>query len=357
LLPLLNCRAADAPPPASEEALMQKLDRLNQEVATTKQQLETIRNQKHEPVPASEKAAAEPAPSPSAESPNLFSDFVKQVNLRNSVFDKDAFDKPAAISYTRPGSGPASYAIDAGLKVEMQPLFFPWGETLSPSLGIDYHRNTNAGNLMDRVQVGTQFEYTLGSTATSPVALEITGDVSYKVDNAKSLDSLIGSTKMQPVLRFEKMGLPGFALLNSDNYQRLWTARWRWEPFLGLQYEDTTQTGAGVQSGHHALVNYGVELQVDPFFTTTLGKKVEFTAAYKGDTPVNPTGVFAKEQTTSYFEMDLTYMFTAPNPVMIGKETAKNIDMGITLKYQNGDNLETGDMHLDVLTLALTGRF
>src|SRR5580704_309456 len=173
-LPLLNCRAADAPPPASEEALMQKLDRLNEEVAATKQQLETIRSQKPEPVTASKKAAAETAPSTSAEPPNLFSNFVKQVNLRNSVFDKDAFDKPADISYTRPGNGPSSYAIDAGLKIVMQPLFFPWGETLSPSLGIDYHRNTNPGNLMDRVQVGTQFEYTLGSTATSPVALEIT---------------------------------------------------------------------------------------------------------------------------------------------------------------------------------------
>ena len=358
LVPRL-CIAADPPPESAsqEEALMRKLDRLNEEVAATKQQLEALRNRNHKTVIASEKASAETTQDTSAESPNLLSSFVKQVSLRNSVFDKDAFAKPAAISYTRPGNGPASYAVDAALKVEMQPLYFPWGETLSSSLGLDYHHNTNPADFKDRVQVGGQFEDTIGFAASSGILLDTTGDVSYKVDNAKNLDSLVGSIKIQPVLYFERMGFPALTLLNTDNYHRLGIARWRWEPFLGMQYEDTVQTSAGIQSGHHAIVNYGAELEIYPFFKTKLGKKVEFIAAYKGNTPVDATGVFAGEQTTSYFEMELTYLFTAPNPVKIGAETPQTIDMGITLKYQNGDNLETGDMNLDVFTIALTGRF
>ena len=336
---------------------MQKLDRLNQEVAETKQRLDAIRGPNSQTVPkADEKNATVATEDTTGGSENPFSSFIKQVSLRQSVFDKDAFDKPAAISYTHPSSGSPSVAIDAGLKVEMQPKFIPWGATITSSLGMDYHRNTSPGALKDLFEVGGQFEHTLGFAATWGLSLDTAGDIAYKVDKVRHIDSIEGSIKTHPVFTFEKMGLPALSFLNTDNYHQMGCVRWNWEPFVGAQYEDTTGTGSGVQSGHHLLIDYGVELRLYPFFKS-IGKKVEITASYKGWQPVNPTGVFAGEQNSSYFETQITYFFVESNPIRIGEKTSDTLDMGLTFRYQNGDNLETGNKHLDLFIVALTGRF
>lgn len=350
-------RAETPTPTSEEEALQQKLDRLNEEVAATKARLAVIRGARVPPAVESDKKKEESTQATSVESQNFLSSFIRQVNLWNSVFNKDYFKQPAEISYVRPGSGPSSFAIDAGVRVEMQSKYFSWGETISPAIGVDYHRSTNPAALKDLFQAGGQFEDTIGFAATSGVLLDNVADISYKIDRVRRLDSLNASITLYPVVTFGKMGLPVLAFLNTDNYHRSLGMRWRWEPFIGATYEDTVQTGAAVKSGHHGILDYGVEFLIYPFFSTKLGKQIEITASYKGWEPIDPTGVFGWEHTSSYYEADLTYLFISPNPITVGEMTSRTVDWGLTFKYQNGTNLETGDKNLDLLTLALTGRF
>jgi hypothetical protein len=352
----VKCFAADSPAATPEEQiLLQKLEHLNREVTAVQRQLATLR----EPDPqadvenrtlALETVESTPVPT------NVFANVIKQVKLQQSVFDKDAFAKPASISYTHSGGGSSSFALDAGLGIEMQPRFFPWGETLSSSFGLDYHRNTTAGALKNLFQAGAQFEDTLGFAASSGLTLDTAGDVAYKVNRVKHVDSIEGSIKVHPVFTFEKMGLAGLSFLNTDNFHRTGCARWRWEPFIGAQYESAVQSGSATDSGRHLLITYGAELLLQPFYST-LGKKIEMTASYKGWQPFSQTGVYAGERNSSFFEAEITYLFVESNPIKVGAKTSETLDMGLTLKYQNGDNLETGDKHLDVFTVALTSRF
>jgi hypothetical protein len=340
-----------------ERMLLKKLERLNDEVRVVQGQLETIRRRVIEPdLGGGDRVMALQTAESTPVSGNAFADVIKQIKLQQSVFDKDAFAKPASISYTHAGGASSSFAVDAGLGVELQPRFFPWGETLSSSLGLDYHRNSTVGALKNLLQVGGQFEDTRGFAATSGFALDTVGDVAYKVNRVKHVDSIEGSLKMHPVITFEKMGLSGLSFLNTDNFHRTGCARWRWEPFFGAQYENAVQSGSTTESGRHLLITYGAELFLQPFYRS-MGKKVEVTASYKGWQPFSQTGVYAEERNSSFFEAQITYLFVESNPIKIGAETNGTLDMGLTLKYQNGDNLETGDKHLDVFTVALTSRF
>jgi hypothetical protein len=340
-----------------EEMLLEKLESLNREVLAVQQQLKAIRDpdpERHlgdyEKTIALETVESTPASS------NAFGAVIKKIKLQQSVFDKDAFAKPASISYTHSGAGSSSFALDAGLGFEMQPRFFPWGETLSSSLGLDYHRNSTVGALKNLFQAGAQFEDTLGFAASSGISFDTAGDIGYKINRVKHVDSVEGSFKIHPVITFEKMGLAGLSFLNTDNFHRTGCARWRWEPFVGAQYENAVQTGSATESGRHVLISYGAELLLQPFYRS-IGKKVEVTASYKGWQPFSQTGVYRGERNSSIFEAEITYLFVESNPIKVGAETSETLDMGLTLKYQNGDNLETGDKHLDVFTVALTSRF
>jgi|GEM_PF-5192404 len=331
-------------------ALEQDVERLQKELAAKKEQLASIRAQ-HVKESAVVPAEAEPT------ALNPLSNIIKRISLRNSVFNENGFQKDATISYTRPGNGVSSYAIDAGLKFDLQPQFLPFGNTISSSLGVEYHRNSNLATLKNLLQFGAEFEDVLGFAATWPVLFDVTGNVSYKIDDVRDFHSLNGKVKFLPVIYFERMGLDGLRFLNTDNFQRLGSARWRWQLFFEVQYEDTVQTNSGTMSGHHALCDYGAELRLYPFFSTRLGTKVEFTATYKGWTPLSTGGIFSGEQPSSYFETELTYWFDAPNPLSIGEKTADKAAIGLTVGYQAGDNLETGDMNLDLLSLAMHIRF
>jgi hypothetical protein len=344
---------------AQEDTLLQKLETLNREVVAVQRQLKAIRDsdpERHKEDNEKIIALQTAQSTESNASSNAFGAVIKKVKLQQSVFDKDAFAKPASISYTHSGGGSSSYALDVGLGLEMQPRFFPWGETLSSSFGVDYHRNSTVGALKNLFQAGAQFEDTLGFAASSGVSLDTTGDVAYKVNRVNHVDSVEGSFKIHPVITFEKMGLAGLSFLNTDNFHRTGCARWRWEPFFGAQYENAVQTGSATASGRHVLLGYGAELLLYPFYRS-IGKKVEVTASYKGWQPFSQTGVYRAEKNSSFFEGGITYLFVESNPIKVGAETSETLDMGLTLKYQNGDNLETGDKHLDLFTVALTSRF
>ena len=290
-----------------------------------------------------------------ASEPTALSNLIRQVSLRNSVFDANKITLPAEFSYTHPGHGASSYGVDAALNFELQPTYLPFGSTTSTNIGVEYHRNTDSGALEDLFETGLQFENVLGFAATWPVLLDTTGEGYFKVDKIRHFDSLNGDVKLQPVIYFERMGLPGLSFLNTDNYHRVGVLRWQWQPFVGAQYEGTVDTD-GVSTGQHVILNYGVELQLFPFFKL-LGKQIEIDASYKGWKPYDFTGVYADDKISNFFEARLTYNFTAPNPLRIGERTAPTVDMGVTLKYQNGDDLDSGLKHVDLFTLSLTARF
>jgi len=270
-----------------------------------------------------------------------------RVILRQSVFDQKTFKNPAEITYVRPGSGPADYAIDAGLGFSF--ITYQRGiMQLDWLIGVDYHRNSNPAALQDIFQPGLVFDLTLGNTATDPFATLIKGSGSFKNDTVADLQSVEATLEV----------LPLWSPLRINSALRAGPLMAQWQPFGGLVYESATDTAANVEKGHRLLGRFGAEIEIFPL-AKYIKDRLRLHARYTAWSTLDATGVYgglARDEWSAYFEAGLSYFFFVDTPAP-GVETAKQTRIGIGLTYQNGDDPELGLEDLDLLTLSLQAQF
>jgi hypothetical protein len=328
--------------PTAAQLEEENLD-LRQKVRALERQLAAI--QADQPKAAGGKATIEPAPA-LEETPVRGTDrVIDNIILRRSVFDEKFIERPAEMTYVRPGSGPASYSIDAGVAVKLLPLF---SRTTMTSwdirLGAEYHRDSKITSPKEVFQTGINFVAVAGK-ATSPLGALLNGDLSYKTDNVADARSIAGSLDV----------LPRVDLLRTDDFIDIGPTRIRWQPFVGLLYESAYDTAANVDEGHRLVGRYGAELVFYPAWKA-VEAKLEVRARYTAWTALDATGLYEGDDWSSFIETGITYWFNRRISVP-GVRTADEMEVGLGLTYENGDNPELSIKDIDQLTLSLQARF
>jgi hypothetical protein len=341
--------AAFAPASAAEpESIRQKVMRLRSELAKAESDLAVVEGRASGSAVSDPKGSAAAAPEPEL---SPFDKLVNKVVLRRSIFNKKAIDDPAEISYSRPGHGDESYAIDAGLGVELATAFWepsafnrPVPITLATSIGAEYHRNTALAVLKDQFEAGLRFEAALGS-GRKGLGFIVNGGATYINDNVANTRVAQGSLELLPVAK----------LLLTDDFYDAGPLRWRWAPFGAIVYDNIFDTNVNLEKGERVIARYGAELQIWPLYGY-LAEKLELRARYTAWSDLNSTGIYRGNGWSDYFEAGMTYWFNTPNPVG-GRNTAKVVDMGLGLTYVYGEDPEL-DLHdVDLLTLSFQAKF
>ena len=211
-------------------------------------------------------------------------------------------------------------------------------------LGAEYHRDSRLTSLKDLFQTGFNFQAVTGK-ATSPFGALINGDLSYKNDNVSDARSVAASLDV----------LPRIDLLRTDDFFDVGPTRFRWQPFAGLLYESAYDTATNVNGGHRLLGRYGAELLFYPAWKA-IEAKLEMRLRYTAWITLDATGLYDGDHWSSSFEAGITYWFNRHISVP-GLRTATEVQVGLGLTYENGENPELSTKDVDQLTLSFQSRF
>lgn len=331
---------------AETESIHQRVVRLRRELAAAETSLARLEGR------ATGKVAAEPgkaADTSEAHEWTPFEKFAQGVVVRRSAFDKKQITDPAEISYTRPGHGKESFAIDAGVGVELgvtrwKPSVFNHVVpiTMSTNFGVEYHRNSALSSRTDQFETGLRFETAINSGQSDFFAL-LNGNISYVNDNVAGTRVLKGSVEFLPSIR----------ALKTDDYYDAGSLRWRWAPFAALVYDRTVDRNDRANGGHRLLGRYGAEVQVWPFYKS-VGEKVELRGRYTVWSDLDSSGMFKGNSGSTFYEAGVTYWLSRPDP---NPKNPKRAEVGIGLTYTNGEDPELGLQNTDQIVLSLQAKF
>ena len=275
--------------------------------------------------------------------------------LRRSVFDEKTIAEPAQFTYVRPASADEAWSLDAGVGLALFPIQNQWSLT-EIFLGAEYHRNTAPSTLTEQFQTGLIAKTFLFEPG-DPFGLNIDTRAGYKTDNVADLQAINTAIDV----------FPRFPWLATDNLLPLGPAKWRWQPFAGIYYDEVTDTAANLSKGHRVVGRYGAQLQVYPLFNVPrligegkIETSVEMAATYTAWSTLSSSGLYAGDDSSRFFTARITYQFNAPDEVQLFHPLADQSDKlttGISLIYENGEDPQLGLRDVDQLTLSLTARF
>jgi len=282
--------------------------------------------------------------------------------LRQSVFDEKTIAEPAQFTYVRPASADEQWSVDIGLGLQLFGLHNAWSLT-EIFLGAEYHRDTAASSLAEQFLTGFIAKSFVGEPGDA-FGFNLDTRAMFKTDNVADIQAISGAMDLYP----------RFPWLLVDNLYGIGPMRARWQPFAGLFYDEITDTGANSVKGHRLVGRYGAQLLIYPLWgvPSLLGEdkietSLELAATYTGWSTLNSNGLFDADRSSRFFTARLTYNFKAPKaekPVFRSTlekralvEQSEDLEIGLSLIYENGEDPQLGLSDIDQLTLSLSSRF
>lgn len=358
----LPIRAADDP-----ASLQQQLREKDQEIANLRNKLAIAEDR-----PSTKQTDAKQAPAKVATESSLEGSrrraWLGQLMLRKSIFDEKTIAEPAQFTYVRPASAPEVWSTDVGLGLRLFPLQNAWSLT-EFLLGAEYHRNTAESEMEEQFQAGLIAKTFLGEPGDW-FGMNLDTRASYKVDNVADTRAISGALDTYP----------RWPWLWTTNLIKAGPARWSWQPFAGVFYDQTTDTAANLSNGHRLVGRYGAQLLVYPFFDLKsplthelIGTSFELATTYTSWHTLDSTGLFDGTGSSRFFTARLSYFFKEAKAVdattarkqvfhLPGEregviERSTDLEIGLSLIYENGEDPQLGLRDIDQLTISLSARF
>lgn len=145
--------------------------------------------------------------------------------LRQSVVDKNVVEKPAQIQILFPRNAPTSYAVDAGLTVNVISSNSSLVSRLQLGPSFELHRNNQTDKPQATFVGGATALYFLGNHVNQ-------GTLAYKTDKIKHTSTWQASGKYTPLVPRLADGL----IRGPD-----WL-KFVWQPTVGLEYDNIVKT-------------------------------------------------------------------------------------------------------------------
>jgi hypothetical protein len=282
--------------------------------------------------------------------------------LRGSVFDEKTIAEPAQFTYVRPASADENWSVDVGLGLQLFGMGNAWSLT-EVFLGAEYHRDTAASSLAEQFLAGFIAKSFVGEPGDA-LGFNLDTRAMFKTDNVADIQAISGAVDIYP----------RFPFLLVDNLYEFGPMRARWQPFAGLFYDEITDTLANSVKGHRLVGRYGAQLLIYPLWDvpSLLGNgkmetSLELAATYTGWSTLDADGLFDADRSSRFFTARLTYNFKAPKaekPVFRSTrekralvEQSQDLELGLSLIYENGEDPQLGLSDIDQLTLSLSARF
>lgn len=270
--------------------------------------------------------------------------------LRKEIFTKNGIggiSDAAEITYVHPGHGSDSYSVNAGLGAfwdtrQIGKFDIEWGPA------VEYHRNTDVSDLKNLLELGLTYTGTIGNPNTGGADMNfvrLQGSTVFKNDNVGNFDSIASNLDLFPV--FGPAYIDQWIVIKSGPIPL------RWQPFLGISYEGTTETVSGVDGGGRFLIRAGVELEVFPLHFW-MGESIGLITGFTTRWAPYSSGIYESDKGwNGYFHADLTYWFR-DDAVAINQRL---VNFGFGLTYVKGDNPELGLRDQDLLTLSFKTKY
>ncbi len=275
---------------------------------------------------------------------------LNQMYLRKTVFSEEVLNpannsRPAQFTFEHSGNGSDHYAIDTGVAVELDkyPIVLS-GAQIVPGIGVDYHRNSSSDSAKNLLQAGALADSFLGDPAQGNFFANVKGNITFKDDEKKDVKSVAGGWDFLPV---EKR------IFRIDDWHDFGVLRWRWQPFAGLRGAVSGDVPDGVNNGHQLLARYGLESDVFPLYSfANLKESVETTLNLTAWSDISSSGVYRSKSWRGYLDFELNYWFYG------GPNRKKNrTSLGFGLGYEKGDDPDSDQADVDLLTLSLKAKF
>jgi hypothetical protein len=192
---------------------------------------------------------------------------LSRLKLRASVLDKNAVEKPALFQATFPDGKPATYAIDAGLTLELVPSSSALAASWKIGPYLEYHRRTQLTQPQDSLLTGVSVLSIAGDPASWSHYTQ--AKVEYKRDAVKDTESFQGAVLYMPLVPRHAIGLArGPSAL-----------RILWQPAVGVEWERIAQAPMGKPTGSVARLSAGVDVAFYPA-DDVLKKRLELVASW-----------------------------------------------------------------------------
>jgi hypothetical protein len=191
----------------------------------------------------------------------------ERIKLRQSVLDRNAVEKPALIQITFPKDKPASYAVDAGLTLNLISEDSKLSSSLKMGPTVELHRSTQGDKPQASFSAGATALHIKRMTDASDFVSVVTAG--YKRDKIKHTSTMQTGYKYTPLISKYAIGL----YRGPDALQVLW------QPTFGLEYDNVIESTASMGKGSTLRGHAQVDVAVYPA-GKALERRLELATSY-----------------------------------------------------------------------------